>query len=54
MSTSFNANDIHKLRIDLAARFSNMSSDEAEKIFKETVRIEICAINSISKPLQLY
>ena len=50
MYTSFNANDIHKLRLDLATRFSNMSSDEAERVFKETVRTEKLAIESAAIP----
>ena len=44
MKISFNADDIHELRLILANRFNDMLPEEAEKVFKETVQQEIKAI----------
>jgi len=47
MSISFNANDIHKLRIILAERLDKLLPEDAERDFKETVRLERLAIASV-------
>ena len=50
MFISFNADEIHALRVEWAEKFSAMSPEEAARVFKEAVAREIEATRAYPLP----